>query len=354
MLILDLLHGARRYEVSVVGTIIACFGLILATNAVIDPLLYFKGDLVNGQTKILDERVSPITMHRSAWEEIDCLILGSSRLTFLDARAIRGYKCANLSVVGAGPRTILAYSEYAVEVLEVEPKLVVIGVDGFMRNDTIDAPDFIVNKKRVPFFFHYYATLDVAIFSLSRIFNPSRAQIVTDNHYRKHQPLNYRLQYGDQARRKLWLAHDSCEPHGIENTITYNEIIKNFPDARIIAFVPPVTPYPMTAAIRKNTMRGYLNTVHEFSKVFDEFYDFSVPSELTMELKQTYDGSHYTADVYDNVIDDILSGTMRHGIKLTGTTLNRYMEIFMERSESFLEFHQTNPTEPCDGTVGNN
>ena len=158
----------------------------ICINYLADPLFFFGGNKVSGRGYYLNERISVVARNRDRWPQIDCLIFGSSRMTFLDASRITGYHCANMAVSGGLVDEFAKYEQY-LKAHGVKPKLVVIGVDNYSSPLTLqDVPAFVLNEKELPNWLSYYTSIDSLWFSLEALTGRTRSPNYYDRNYRKY------------------------------------------------------------------------------------------------------------------------------------------------------------------------
>jgi hypothetical protein len=93
----------------------------------------------------------------------------------------------------------------------------------------------------------------------------------------------------------------------------YARLREQFPRARLLGYVPPVSAYYIANLQVAGTLGGYLDVMSALGGVFDEFYDFSVPSSITSDPANTYDGSHYYPAINARVAE-----VLNRGARATG------------------------------------
>jgi hypothetical protein len=322
----------RKYLALVAASAFLLLALELGFNCLVDPLYFFKGDLIRHRSHPYDDRIATIARYRKNPGQYDCIILGSSRTTFLDPHSIKNHRCANFATVGAGADAVLTYADYIKNVMDIHPGIVIIGVDGF-RDDASRAglPDFVKSKESLPSLFYYYSSLEVFIFSLKHTLFPEDYQIFADRNFRKHQTTALINSNKFAKENKVSIIMGGNNTPGMRFQRDYQSLRNLFPDARLIGFIPPIAPGPIYTAYNRSGLNGFFNTAYAFSSAFDDFYDFSVPSSVSTDLGQTYDGNHYTAETYDIISDVIFKKQPNFGIHVTGLTLPQYEFKYIEK-----------------------
>lgn len=288
---------------------------VLAANIVVDPLWYHEGNLINGKNFGFDERQAKLNRLLRNPSEFNCLIFGSSRTTLLPATAFDPHRCFNLSFSGGQIEEFIAFSEYLFE-LGMRPRLIVIGVDGFNfmaeGRDPQSIPDFVMHKQPAPGMLQTYLSVD----SLSMSWRTLRGDAGRPRYYDR----NFDAVIGTDAptfrpRRSLdgeGLRRVDAEArrkrgYKADNAVLFGKLAKIFPDARSIAYVPPISAWHVRAMEQNGTLESYLDAIHATARHFPVFMDFSIPSPVTWRTDNTYDGSHYAPSVNRRIAQIVLT-----------------------------------------------
>ena len=99
-----------------------------------------------------------------------------------------------------------------------------------------------------------------------------------------------------------------------ERAELYVEVRRLFPEARAVAFVAPTAAWTIAQLKLDGNLDAYLEGLQRTAAAFDVFIDFSIPSEITVSTKNTYDGLHYLDDVDDVIAAALVSGTAGFGV----------------------------------------
>ncbi|NMG76011.1 hypothetical protein [Aromatoleum diolicum] len=289
--------------------------LVLAANIVVDPLWYHQGNLVTGKNFGFDERQAKLNRLLRNPSDFNCLIFGSSRTTLLPATAFAPYRCFNLSFSGGQVEEFIAFSEYLRE-LGVHPELIVVGVDGFNfmadGRDPQSIPDFVMHRLPAPGMLQTYLSVDSLALSWRTIRDDAGRPRYYDRNFDAvigtnapaFRPLRSLDAEGlrrvdTEARRKRGYKPDNADLFGKLATV--------FPDARSIAYVPPISAWHVRAMAQNGTLESYLEALHATARHFPVFIDFSIPSSVTWRTDNTYDGSHYAPAVNRRIAQIVLA-----------------------------------------------
>lgn len=279
-------------------------------NYLIDPLMLHGGNRLFERNYVFNERISKLAYYRDQQAEIDCLILGSSRVTFLDAHALAPLRCANYAFSGALAEEVLAYLEY-LQRQGVRPQRVFVGVDRLAPTaQAVDIPDFVRRGEPVGPFWRYYATLDVFLFSLETLLDRTQSPAYYDATMRKY--LGHRpRQPGTDHNDAFYLG-----PENAQIPPAYAHMRAVFPDATWVGFVPPVSQWARLQLNDPRVRGSYARSLAAVGALFDEFYDFTFFTHDCDEFESN-DGIHYPASIYDRVAKVLANGDRDYRLDTT-------------------------------------
>lgn len=307
-------HQNKRFVI-LTGMVWAILSLLVfTTNVAMDPLWYYHGNLITGKNFAFDERGAKINRLMRDPSAYDCLILGSSRTTLLPATALSPYHCFNLAFSGGQIEEFIEFANYLRDI-GIQPRLLVIGVDGFNfmegKRDPPSIPDYIVRRQPPPGMLRTYLSIDSFFMSMRTLLeqrvraryynNQFDAVISTDAPiFRPQRSLDGEGQRRADAaeRRKRRFKPDNAELFGKLATV--------FPSARTIAYVPPMSAWHVKAMQDNGTLETYLDALHVTASHFPVFMDFSIPSPITWQTNNTFDGSHYAPSVNADIARMVL------------------------------------------------
>jgi len=304
----------RRYMALTALSAAAVCAIAFAVNAVVDPLWHFGGNRFSGVNPHFNERLSKINLLKRRMADYDCVIFGSSRGTLMPGDAFAPHRCFNLSFASGQIEEFVAYADY-LRHLGMRPKLVVVGVDGFnfLREgrDPPSIPDFVRELRPPPGVLADYLSAGSLALSWQALTQPG-----TPRYYDRKfdcviradapafDPARFRSAEGLQrndARRRQSIPFDSA------NARLYGELARRFPDARVLAYVPPVSAWRIDEMERHGLLDGYLDALYATARHFPRLIDFSLPGEQTARTDNTYDGSHYAVAVNRDMAAQLMS-----------------------------------------------
>ena len=307
---------------------------VLLFNWAIDPLWYGKGNRLTGKNFAFNERVAKTNLFFQDKEQYDCLIFGSSRVTLLKASLIRDNHCFNFAFSGGNIREFLAYAKYLKQ-KGVYPKKIYVGVDSFqVQQKTLpkDLPDFITKGANTEPIYTAYLSLDILRFSISTIFGDSPWPRYYDENF------NVELVNNVPVFKPKLVTPKTQGTYYTFRVLLYKELKSVFPKARFIGYVPPVSAWRVVNELYfPGVLDDYLQSIYELSNVFDELYDFSIPSDVTTQTKNTYDGSHYYPQVNVEIAKVIQGQKSDFGIRINSRNFVACKTIYKKRVKDFLK-----------------
>ncbi|VAW91959.1 hypothetical protein MNBD_GAMMA22-2522 [hydrothermal vent metagenome] len=326
----------KAYIKTTIIFIVSALLTIFVFNYTLDPLWYFGGNKLFSENYSFNERFSKVNQYLKAAEQYDCILLGSSRVTLLDARQISGYNCFNFAFSDGNPEEFIAYAKY-IRRYGLKPRLSIIGIDARFysrKNHKVIVPDFVQQLERPPLSLKTYLSFNALNFSLRTLLRkPPQHRYYTDE-----------LIGAILAKTKDYQPPPcfNLEGFGLSYTdkkIHYLTKVKSeLKSDSIIGYVAPVSAWDLMPLLEDGKLNSYLQTMYQISKQFDRFYDFSVPSDLTKRTDNNYDGHHYSRASNDEVAKVLSGGKLQNAIALHAITLLEYQRLY---TDSLVQFSKT-------------
>ncbi len=312
---------------------------VAGLNATVDPLWYGAGNQLFAENFPYNERFSKANRFLQNASDYDCVVLGSSRITLLDVNEIEGARCFNFAVSNG---TIEEYAEILDFVTDhTELSLVVVGADAFNFSDhghPNALPAFVRAKGTPVSRLEAYLSLDVLEFTLRAIVSRDQRtrfydQTFTGDVMPQRGPfdapeaLDPDHPYGGLARSKT----NTSGPFFPERaTDLWSSLRAEHPGVRFVGYVPPLASHFMAHVRAAGNLDGYTGAIWNASRGLDALWDFSVPSTLTRDLANTYDGSHYFRAANDRVAGAIArgdAGASNFALPVHEMSLERYRAL---------------------------
>lgn len=311
-------------------------GSVAGINWLIDPLWYNHGNVLTGKNFAFNERITKtnLFLRTNEQENYDCIILGSSRVTTLRASELDNYNCFNYSLKGAEIPDFISYANFLQE-QNVDPKVVYIGIDGFnfVEKERKEQPPVAIKSLQTKSPLQAYLSADVLLFSAMTLLGVSPDPA---SYYDRHfEPVDVANPPVYNAKFYKPAGLQKCDLSSVE---TFASLKEFFPNAKFVGYVPPRSAWSMiNDTYGRGLMDCYLSAFHQLSQQYDEIYDFSIPSEVTKNPDNTFDGSHYSVTI-NNQIAKILQGETdsNFGLRVDNYSFDEYRKIYRESLRSFL------------------
>ncbi len=317
-----------RYLAMLASVTALCVGMAFASNALVDPLWYFGGNQLKPINFAFNERLSKANLIDGHEADYDCIIFGDSRTTLLPEQKIQGRRCFNFSFSAGAVNEFLAYAKW-LKSRGLNPRLVIVGVsagDFRQRNPPHNIPNFILENRNPPSPFLKYLSTDVVAMSwrtlfgsspIDRFYNASfQCQIAVASHYDPTKPIR------DQRVGPF----DNRAP-----LAQYRALRDVFPNAEFIGYAPPISAYAILDYQKIGWLPSYTGALVGAAGVFDHFWDASIPSPVTIDPANTYDGTHYSSTVNARIAEGLLSGPEPYAINLKHMTADEAITAYLVR-----------------------
>jgi hypothetical protein len=317
------------YFATFLGSVAVVGALCLAVNMLIDPLWYFRGNVVTGVNYAFNERMGKINRFLPQMAEYDCLLIGSSHTALLPAQRFQGHRCYNMGFSHGRVQEFLAFAKY-LRNRGARLALITVNVDLYDFTDppaAITVPDFIQEARDPRPFWLTYVTLDVLNFSYRTLRGAYPNHLIYDDQGHMHIIPKRRFY---RPPRQLIASLQAPTFHA-ELADAFVELRRLYPEAKAIGWAPPVSAWTIARLKLDGLLPDYLEALRKIAANYDEFIDFSIPSTVTASTNNTYDGIHYTDDVNAQTVDALSSGHPGFGIDWRRNSFAEIAALYDER-----------------------
>lgn len=330
------------------GGVVTALTLCLVLNFLIDPLWYRGGNQLFPQNYVFNERIAKTNRYLANPLDYDCIIYGSSRTTLLDESRVRSRRCFNFSFSGGLLSEFMHLAKF-IDKYGIRPELVIVAIDSFSFSRDKDLssslPDFILSLGRPPNVIKTYLSLDTLDFSIRTLLRHSPY------------PRYYRSDFrGDVLPGTQALEAPTClavvpdadefDPANLKHLRALREM---WPNAEFIGYVPPISAWDVAVLYYDGTLSSYLSTMYRAGPIFDRFYDFSIPSFITTDPSNSYDGEHYTSTTTDRIAQVLDGGQLDFGLALHAMSEHEYQTQFLQAVDQFVNAYtfEVGSTQDC-------
>lgn len=311
-------------------------GSVAGINWLIDPLWYSHGNILTGKNFAFNERITKTNLFFRTHEDenYNCIILGSSRVTTLRASEFTNHNCFNYALKGAEIPDFVSYANFLQEE-GVEPEIVYLGVDGlnFVEKERKEQPPLAINSLQTKSPLQAYLSADVLLFSAMTLLGVSPDP---GNYYdRDFEPVDFANPPVYEGKFYQPASLQKCDLTAVETFISLKEF---FPDAKFVAYVPPRSAWSMiNDTYGRGLMDCYLSAFYQLSQSYDVMYDFSIPSEVTKNPRNTFDGSHFSVAANSSLAKVLQGETVGDfGIRIDNYDFDDYRQIYRQKLRNFL------------------
>jgi len=311
-------------------------GSVAGINWAIDPLWYGNGNILTGKNFTFNERITKtnLFLRTKDSKNYNCIILGSSRVTALKPSNFKEHNCFNYALKGGEIPDFVNYAQ-ALKKEGIDPEIVYIGVDGlnFVEKERKNQEPVNLDTLRTKSPLEAYLSADVLLFSAMTLLGISPDP---GNYYdRNFEPVDFDDPPVYTPGFYKPGSQQKCDLSSVE---TFANLKSIFPNAKFIGYVPPRSAWSMiNDTYGRGLMDCYLMGFYDLAQKYDAMYDFSVPSKITKNPNNTFDGSHYSVTV-NNQIADILQGENQEdfGIKVDRYSFPEYRNSYRQKLKDFL------------------
>lgn len=292
------------YFASIPAGVLLVLGGVLALNLTVDPLWYASGNKLTDRNFGFDERIAKANLFEDRGPGVDCIILGSSKVTLLPAsEVVDGRTCFNFSFSAASLPEMTGVLRY-LQARGVEPELVIVGLDDyqFYPPPPNTLPAFFARGEAPPAMVPTYLSLGALTMSVRTLAGDSPLPRYYDGEF-EARALTEAGDYEPPtlikdavARREAFLEGLTVPPpRRIDPAVTtaeLEELTTVFPDAEYVAYTPPLSEWYRAAMVHDGEWEAYVETLVGVSNLFESFCDFS-SVRLAGFADGSYDGVHF-------------------------------------------------------------
>ena len=310
-------------------------GTVGGINWLVDPLWYSHGNILTGKNFTFNERItkSNLFLKTRDTKNYDCLILGSSRTIALKASNFQDNICFNYALKGGEIEDFVEYTQFLKQE-NFNPKKIYIGVDGlnFVAKERRKREPFDIKKVATQSPLQAYLSADVFLFSVMTLLGISPDP---GNYYdRNFEPVDFENAPIYKPGFYKPLGKQECD---LSIVPEFANLRQTFPNAEFIGYVPPRSAWSMiNDTYGRDLMDCYLKSFHQLAQSYDAMYDFTIPSEVTKNPKNTFDGSHYSVTVNDEIASIIQGKSASFGVRIDELTFAEYRRLYYAKLRKFL------------------
>lgn len=317
--------------------ILLSLAAVAGFNWYIDPLWCFSHSHQYNQIQMpFDERRQKTNYAAFHDFDYDALLLGSSRVTYIDQHDFKGLKVYNYGASNMLMEEYYDYVEYAKEKKGRDFDYIIIGLDFWTtnRNKTlpspIEEPSFYIEKTE-SFGYRY-----------KMLFSYDTYQFALQNFRASRDGRAVNFAYDRNNVKTLLPVTPEERENKIANTAaTYREkLYKDYeympvkeillklkkanPHTKFVVFTTPESLPLMQLIEEENLMPYYERWLRDCVEVFGEVYHFMYPNSVTSNLANYYDASHFYPHIGTMMAHKIMGEKDENMPADFGAKLDRY------------------------------
>ena len=337
----------KRWLIVVATIILFLFGVVGGINYAVDPFWCFNhGAFIGKFQPMFDERQQKTNWLTFHDVDIDTVILGNSRVTYLDTRDVPG-KAFNYAASSMRPSEFPDYLAYAAKRSESEITTVILGVSfvggtsGSVNAD-FDSPQAYINRANsLGFRFRNLLNLRLLKYSIQCV-KRERENDFNNCYVRQGNVVLSRQMMLPIPKKSLekvlgeQISLYAASAYGknyryVSNIHLYEEMQKAFPDVRFVVFITPVTHNLLSLLVQQGLLEDYKKWVADLVSHFEEVWNFMYPNAVTGNNDYFKDAHHYSPEVARWIAQKIMGmpyqGPQDFGVKVNKQNLAEHLDF---------------------------
>lgn len=312
--------------------------LIVGLNFFIDPMWFFShSNKFNSLQVDFDERLqkSIKLKYNENLNNIDTLLLGSSRSTYYNQNKFGNMQVYNFAFSGAYPYEYKYYINYAKALKRDEFKNIILGLDFYgcgYKKEKKEKPDYLSDLDKNPLYIlSNYVSLDASKYSFNNIAKSISNHAGGRSYNRKNivfvdKQNTKKVEERADSRSKAYWKNMSYD----ENYVNILQDLKNQNQkSKFIIYTTPLSkPFLRVLYRDKKLKEYYFRWIKDMVFVFDKVYFFTLPNKLSENYTiYSKDGDHFYPEAVEN-ISKIISGQKEikgYGIIITRDNVDKVL-----------------------------
>ena len=249
-------------------------------------------------------------------DSYDTLMLGSSRVTFLNQNDFKNKKAFNYSFSYANPKNYKDYIEFAKLVNKNDFKYIVIGLDFFTTNKNLEDninPEEVFDTVKTPFNrYKILFSIDTLKLSLENLKRSLLNKAAGRSYNRENIAFTTKIEESEVVKKveNIPLGDqlmDITKYEYDENYKSWLEDIKvSNPNSEFIVFTTPTTLPYFNKLFENNLKESYDRWLHESIDVFGKITHFMDKNSITQNYPKYFMDFHHIYPEYSSLIVDKL------------------------------------------------
>jgi len=320
---------------------------LAAFNYYIDPLWCFNhSNQYNSIQMPFDERQQKTNQVTFAPFDYDTLLLGSSRVTYINQRDFPGHKTYNYAVSLIDLEDYYDFIEYAKARRGGEFDCIILGLDFYstnrnFQNDAHPAEFYIDKSQQFAYRWKTLLSRDVFDYSRQNYRNSVRGVPMDTAYDRSNVKTLTTLTEGAKGERvqaNLKKYHEVVYANYAYDDVRgiLEKIKRANPHTRFIVFTTPEARPLFQVMVNEGLLPFYEQWLSDNVEVFGAVYNFDYPNDVTGNLANYYDASHIYPLVGTRLAHRLVGQSDTalpddFGVLVTRANLAQHLEMVRER-----------------------
>ena len=320
---------------------------VIGFNYWIDPLWNFAhSHKYNDVQFAFDERQQKTNYLNSRPFDYDNLLIGTSRVTYMDATKFRGEKVFNYALSALHIDEYLPYIRYAAEKKGGDFNVVYMELyyNSYKESgNPNNSPDSYFDKSE-SFLYKYKTLFSYSTYKRAKEnFGYSKGNLYEGARYYTRENVGKTSFASERMDAKLERYINSINKESSINSFVYSDsykdklrdIIEAFPDTKFVVFTDPMPLKKQQAILGIPGYReGYVRWYKEMVDIFGEVHSFQGKTSITENNESFFDVSHYLPDVGDKMIEALQDPEGNQDILtvVNADNIDEYLSTLLEDS----------------------
>lgn len=301
------MNNYQKWFQTVLVLILLPVFLVGGFNYYIDPLWTFNHAHQYNRIQLsFNERQQKTNRLAFGKNDYDSLLLGSSRVTYINQHDFTGQRTFNYAVNNMLPQEYADYARFARQQNGRDFDTIYLGLDFFSTNRNLELPNqfeppayYIDQTRQFGYRFKNLLSTDLLKYSWKNLENSRRGEPVSFSYDHS----NVKTLVPAPAQEKAWRIAQNMDWYGNEvygGNYRYGSIkpalqqLKAaFPHTRFVVFTTPVSEELFQLMVDEGRWPDYQHWLTEIVEVFGEVCNFNYPNTITRDMANYYDASHF-------------------------------------------------------------
>lgn len=275
-------------------------------NAWIDPLwLFDHAHPYNSIQAGFNERQQKTNHLTFTKQQYSSLVLGSSRVTYIDQQEFSPGPTYNYAVNNMLPYEYADYIDYAVQCNGQDFEVIYIGLDFYTTNRNLTLPNrfedpsfYIQAANKFGYRFWNLLSFDALEYSWQNL-QSSQAGLPINFAYDRHNVKTLQPTTPEEKEQRIaanldWYGREAYggDYEYADITTILTTLKERYPNTEFVLFTTPIAEPLYQEMIKAGRQGDFQRWLRECAQVFGQIYDFTTPNSVTRDLEYFYDASH--------------------------------------------------------------